>query len=201
MSLYNAICGFHPYADRMLTILDLKRDDIHRFRDCHLFKRGNRFRILVYSRVGHAGAGLEKFNAYKKRIEEHPAFVKSREDPNDPTFLCCFFDVGELYLTECQEIWEETGSLPDPIKRYQEIIMLINQEDVASDDPKLEKSMVVGRQIMDEVIKAKQEAERRDETMFLEMVDSDLEESLCEIPGRLKIVVFSDGTVKRVCVE
>ena len=202
MSLYNAICGFHPYLDKLLAILNLRRDDIYRLRDCHLSRSddGGSFRLVVLSRVG-TEHNPEKFDAYKERITKHPRYMKSRLDPDDSRFFEVVFDIPEIDNIECQEIWQETKDLLSPRARFMRQVKLL-QNNTLIDDPRLVKSIKVGRQIISKMEDALRDAEKNNqEEVIVELVDSDLDGSLSNIPGRIKIVIYPDGTVKRVDPE
>lgn len=71
MNLYNQIFGINRFAPTLLAMLDVKPENIARFRDCYLDEDGL---IVIYTRSG---------GMHRATYESASEFLKTREGEND----------------------------------------------------------------------------------------------------------------------
>lgn len=92
--LYNLMYGYNPACVLFLPMLGRKYDEYPRFRDCFIFKEGNKYYIDVYTRVGscyhNQGYGEEL-------LYEDENFVKTFDDDFDPTYATFRFNIPKKW--------------------------------------------------------------------------------------------------------
>lgn len=180
MSLYNAICGFHPYTDELLSMIGFKRSDIFRFRDVFLSEHNGEFRIAIFFRKNAGHDGQAAFDETAEKFRSSPFYLKDREDPWDKTFVCFCFSTPATYEQELMDIVSKSADRPSPMSLYFERIADLS--DTTKEVPD------VGKRII-EVMKSV------DDHYIIEMVDSDIDGELCDNPGKKKVVIFPDGKI------
>lgn len=87
MSFYNMLFGINPDYKKILSLLDLKEEDIERFRDCGL-KDG---RIYIYTRTG--GDNRECFP--NEILTSNPHYLYDENDDFDSTYATYYFSIPE----------------------------------------------------------------------------------------------------------
>lgn len=126
MSLYNLVHGTNPLAPALLAMLNVKVDEIPRFRDCY-FRDDH---VIIYTRTG--GANRSGYEAGNKFLTLVDGYVKDEDDSFDSTYALFYYRVPEAYhllmdklrsmaMTETQE------------ERWQAVFQRIN--DNAAGDP------------------------------------------------------------------
>lgn len=93
MSLYNAIFGENQNADTLLAALNLRKEDIPRYRDCYL--EGDE--IVVYTRTG--GGNREYYEAENQFLREMEGFISDEDDDYDCTFANFRYKASESILS------------------------------------------------------------------------------------------------------
>jgi hypothetical protein len=108
MNLYNELLGENPIADKILMLLNMKREDFGRYRDIYMKDGGDR--IIVYTRTG--GASSAFFLEQTKAIAQHPLFVEAWDDSFDPTYHYITFSIGGLDTELAIEFFEQQHGEP-----------------------------------------------------------------------------------------
>ena len=94
MSLYNMMFGVNPLAKVLIKMLELKKDDVGRFRDIFYDKKKNL--IVLYTRNG--GGNREEYQHIFDALEaNHPHYVRDYDDEFDSTYAYIEFKVPEQY--------------------------------------------------------------------------------------------------------
>lgn len=100
MSFYNMLFGVNPNTDLVLALIELKRFDIERFRDCGVDFDDEQ--IWVYTRTG--GRNREDFP--NDKIVSNPHYIYDEDDDFDPTYATYYFRFPD-------EIREDIHALQD----------------------------------------------------------------------------------------
>lgn len=128
MSMYSLVFGQNPFADFILGTLNLKREDVGRFRDAFVSEG----KIAVYTRNGGGNRDHWEYS-YKEqegegcpcpgciityRLPKHPMYLSNQDDDFDCTYATIFFklpDEAKIILEAMQE-----KEKFDPDKRWTE---------------------------------------------------------------------------------
>lgn len=85
MSFYNMLFGLNPSTEQILGALNLKKNDIERFRDCHIEED----RICIFTRTG--GGNRDMFP--NETLTSHPLYLFDRDDSFDSTYAHYYFSL------------------------------------------------------------------------------------------------------------
>ncbi len=116
MSLYNMLFGMNPFSDILLKIIDKKRDDFPRFRDCYVEDDI----ITVYTRTG---GGNRRCWDDDEDTCECPGCVMSYKIPNYKNYLKDYdddFDETYAYI--------EFNVPKEMLEIFNELKLILNQE-------------------------------------------------------------------------
>jgi hypothetical protein len=129
MSLYNMIFGQNPLSDVLLSILDLDRSKVGRFRDVHLHKPedGGPIQIAIYTRNG--GGNRECWNDDKVkadseqcdccgcfmsyRVQKIAGYVRDEDDDFDRTYATIYFRCPERFVGMLEKLVDEKAGAPN----------------------------------------------------------------------------------------
>lgn len=110
MSLYNQLFGENPSTDRILDMLNLKREDFGRFRDVYLDSIGAV--AMVYTRCG--GGNREEYDYVYDELRKHPCYIRDYDDEYDSTYSYIEFAIPLKYQEEAKAM--ATGKKPETIQ-------------------------------------------------------------------------------------
>lgn len=120
MSLYNLLHGVNPLAGIWLTMLDLKPDDVGRFRDCYLARddETKELQIHIYTRNG--GGNREDHWGVFDRLSNHPMYLRDWDDDFDSTYATIAFKIPDGFKSAVQELVKEQPESvpPSPQERF-----------------------------------------------------------------------------------
>lgn len=137
MSLYNLLFGTNPVAPLLLKVLDLKEEDVGRFRDAYLEKR----KIVIFTRNG--GGNREHWDftyedyeegpdcpcpgcAITHKLPEHSNYVRDYDDDFDSTYAYIEFSIPDKYK-ELFAALQATQKEPVPTKVGEKFLRLIEE--------------------------------------------------------------------------
>lgn len=87
MSFYNMLFGQNPSTEQILSLLNLKKEDIERFRDCGIDGDG----IYIFTRTG--GGNRESYP--NEILTSHPLYKYDFDDSFDNTYAYYYFESPE----------------------------------------------------------------------------------------------------------
>lgn len=166
MSLYNAIMGTNPLAGILLGMLGADPNNIPRFRDTWFDpETGN---IVIYTRTGGGNRGyydsLDRHIAecdygeckhegpFNEDIRILPGFKFDCDDDFDSTYATFHFDVPAEFV-EYLEALKKIGSGEDRGgDGFRAVLEKLNKGDTG--DPRVERAMEVGKQIVGQIDEA-----------------------------------------------
>ncbi len=102
------VFGLNPACWLLLDILQLKPDDIPRFRDC--FYDAKRHLIVVYTRTG--GGNREYYQDENDLLAAHPLYVLDSDDGYDSTYANFYFNVPEENSELLKKLFEGHDTVP-----------------------------------------------------------------------------------------
>lgn len=111
-SMYKMIFGENRFAEAILAMLGLKKEDIGRFRDA--FITGDK--IAIYTRLG-GYYNRESYAEYIKKLQEHPHYLYDEDDEIDSTYATFYFSIPEEFKEVAKKL--DTGEF-DPDERWRE---------------------------------------------------------------------------------
>ena len=83
--LYGMMYGQNPDSERILSCLDLTREDVERYRDCNLHFEN--CEITILARTG--GRNREQWP--QEKLTSHPAYLRDHDCDWDETYACFHF--------------------------------------------------------------------------------------------------------------
>ena len=95
MSLYNMFFGKNANTEIILAILELKENDIERFRDCG-FEDGG---IYIYTRTG----GNNRDDYPNEKLTSNPYYLGDEDDDYDCTYATFHFKFPEEIKDDCEK--------------------------------------------------------------------------------------------------
>lgn len=138
-NLYNMIFGVNPFALELLRILDLKPEDVGRFRDVYL--RSANSVIIIYTRNG--GDNRVEYAEVMKNLARHPYYLTDWDDDFDNTYAYIAFKVPEDKQDEAKLLTD--GS---PLKTVGEKFQQLTQDMENKVDSELtRRAFEVGKKI------------------------------------------------------
>lgn len=87
MSLYNLLFGHNPNSDIILAILELKKSDIERFRNCGFTDDG----IYIYTRTG--GGNRESYP--NEKLINSKYYISDEDEEYDCTYATYYFSIPD----------------------------------------------------------------------------------------------------------
>lgn len=114
MSFYNALFGKNPSSDLLLAILDIKQNDVERFRDCSIDFEASR--ISIYTRTG----GGNRDDYPNEKLTSHACYLHDEDDDFDSTYATYYFKFPEEMAADVVKLAnvEENGFPASIIKKY-----------------------------------------------------------------------------------
>lgn len=145
MSLMQALVGESPYADLLLAVLDLKREQTGRFRDCYLRKHEEELQIVIFTRNN--GIGREDLLPISESLKNHPMFVSDEIETSDQTFQSYAFNPPAANAAEVAYIWELTKNFGSPMERFHKMLAKLKDTATPPDDPDIVRAKEIGERI------------------------------------------------------
>lgn len=100
--LYNTLFGQNDRAGFLFEILNLKQEDVGRFRDIYVTDE----HIVIHTRNG--GGNREDYQYVFDELENHPLYVYDEDDDFDCTYADIYFKHPEGYGEVLKEMAEGT---------------------------------------------------------------------------------------------
>jgi len=167
--MYNMLHGVNPFSKILLEILNLKMEDIGRFRDAYVKKENEKWIICIYTRLG--GGNRECFcdepddgavkqfcgDCYQHSnivpLQSHPQYIIDYDDDFDCTYATFEFNVPEKHI-EIVEILHSLHDKKEPSQRWNELFEKLKSKD---DDPEVTEILLKFKPILDEIVKLSEE--------------------------------------------
>jgi len=132
MSLYNMMFGVNPLAKVLIKMLELKKDDVGRFRD--IFYDKDKKLIILYTRNG--GGNREEYQPVFDALEaNHPHYVRDYDDDFDSTYAYVEFKVPEQF----KEILDKLSVDSDKVETISEKFDRVIKEMQSMDKEQMQK--------------------------------------------------------------
>lgn len=137
MSLYNLLHGENGMSTALLTLLDLTRDQIPRYRDCYW--SGDC--IVIYTRTG--GGNRDYYDVknddnpegpWNEDLRKHPCYLRDEDDDFDSTYAYFYFKAPEQY----KEFTDSLAAAKTPGEKFDEVMKML-QSPNAMDDPRFKR--------------------------------------------------------------
>ncbi len=113
MSLYNTIHGYNNAALLLLFALDLKPNDIPRFRDCWINTEEEKPRIVVFTRTG--GNNRKSYQSYNDDLTKHPDYISDHDEGCDSTYAHFMFKLPDNEVSLRIIVLIEVGWMSQPL--------------------------------------------------------------------------------------
>lgn len=104
--MYNALFGFNENADELLSMLNLTKEQVGRYRDCYLSKDGER--IIVYTRNG--GGNRDDYEEVFQNLSTHPNYITDYDDDYDCTYASIEFSIPDEHKQRVSEIFKDSDT-------------------------------------------------------------------------------------------
>ncbi|MDP1711963.1 MAG: hypothetical protein Q8K86_05850 [Candidatus Nanopelagicaceae bacterium] len=129
--------GTNPFAELLLSLLDLKPGDVGRFRDCYVSEDGKR--IVVFTRNG--GGNREDYENVISQLQKHPAYVKDYDDDFDCTYASFEFNVPEEHKDFAELMLGLTQNKKPPMQKFEDLIEKMQTDSKHPDVQKIIEKM------------------------------------------------------------
>jgi hypothetical protein len=132
MGLYNILFGEHPMSRYLMAMLNLKRVDVGRYRDCYITKWGGEteadktLRIAAFTRNG--GGNRDDYQHVTEALQAHPNYVTDFDDDFDCTYATYIFDVPEEYKEMVEFLSKEMVDDPPPMEKFMVLIKKLQEK-------------------------------------------------------------------------
>lgn len=123
MGLYNMLFGEQPVAGTLLEMLQLKPDDVGRYRDCYVAAGPQ---IVVFTRNG--GGNRADYEEVTSRLRAHPEYLTDYDDDFDSTYASYEFRVPDAYRDAVQALLAEEGPTIPPMEKFHAFIRALNRK-------------------------------------------------------------------------
>lgn len=123
--MYNLLFGVNPLSNIILELLELKQENIERFRDCGIEED----KIWIYTRTG----GNNKQYYPNKILTSHENYLNEIDDSFDSTYAMYEFSIpvnkkeNVNIIKELIETANFTWKKPDWVKKFKELEMNIEE--------------------------------------------------------------------------
>lgn len=98
MSLYNLLFGQNTMAELLLSILDLEKGDVGRFRDAFVCDDPIHGKVIaIYTRNG--GGNRENYQDTLDHLSTLPGWIRDEDDDFDETYCTIYFQIPETFKT------------------------------------------------------------------------------------------------------
>lgn len=130
MSLYNMLFGVNPFADSLLKIIGVNRENVTRFRDCVLRDADGDFhkQIVIHTRTG--GPHRKTFEHGNDMLRMIPGYVRDADDTFDYTYANFFYEVP-IPARPLVEMMSKMGATVNTEEQWKEMITKLNNDDVS----------------------------------------------------------------------
>lgn len=169
MSLYNMLFGQNPMSPILLSMVNLTRESVGRFRDCYAERDADGWLICVYTRNG--GGNREHWNDEAEegpdcsctgcigryRLPSHPRYVRDEDDDFDCTYATFYFRVPEAFAPALEAFGEENAT---PAQRWERLLDKLRRADIS--DPEVANAAKVMRPVLDKIAEATRTPDVRD---------------------------------------
>lgn len=135
--------GSNVFAEPLLKILGLTKEETGRFRDCYLSDANT---IVVYTRNG--GGNREEYQSVIDKLKKHPNYIKDYDDDFDCTYCYIEFNVPEQFKEFMAKLSEEKGVGKNPNDKWDQ--MMENK-----DSPEWKKAAEIFEPIFKKIIEEK----------------------------------------------
>lgn len=152
MSLYNTLFGIHPAADALLSMIDVPRHRIPRFRDC--FLKGDT--IVIYTRTG--GGNREAFIKENDWLRIQTGYITDVDMAFDPTYALFSYAIPAPFRRACETI-SETLPNRDPSVDWPRLLAKM-ADPAMRNDPEVVAALAASRPIMDKIAKGLESGDR-----------------------------------------
>ncbi len=132
--------GKNVFAEALLKILNLNKEETGRFRDCYLSDANT---IVVYTRNG--GGNREEYQSVIDKLKTHPNYKKDYDDDFDCTYCSIEFNVPEQYKEFIAKLTEEAGVGKNPKDKWKQL----HEELKNRDSPEFQKIAEIFKPILD----------------------------------------------------
>lgn len=133
MSLYNTLFGVNPLAKLLLKMLELKREDVGRFRD--IFYNKKEGIIILYTRNG--GGNREEYQHIFDALKaNHPNYIKDYDDDFDNTYAYIDFSVPEQFKDMLNKLVSDESKVENIRQKFDHVIkdmQSMNKEQMQKD--------------------------------------------------------------------
>ena len=147
MSLYNMLHGVNPAAGTLLSMLEIKPDEVERLRDVHIFKpeEGEELQIAIFTRTG--GGNREDYP--NELIKSHPEYIRDYDDDFDCTYATYLFRVSAPMQAVLRTLVDSGVDTTPPMEKMTGLIEKLKSGD--PDDAEVKKAMEVGKGIFEKL--------------------------------------------------
>lgn len=128
--------GVNPMAGILLQALNIKPDDVPRFRDCYLDNNDGKPRIGLHTRTGggnrnhYESAERAKANdpegehtgPWNSDLRKLPGYQYDEDDNFDCTYATFYYDVPPAFASIIETLREISGSTLNPADRWQKLL-------------------------------------------------------------------------------
>jgi hypothetical protein len=164
MSLYNLLFGINRFAPLLLSMIQVRPDEVPRFRDCYLERsgKGDEYEIVVYTRTGGGNraaydspqehrdncdyADCKHEGPFNSGLRAKPTYRRDHDAEFDSTYALFYFGVPGTFLQTIVKDLAEAGAEGDPVGRWKDLIDKLDKGDTS--DPRVARAQEVGREIV-----------------------------------------------------
>ncbi len=148
MSMYNLIHGVNPLSNALLSLLDLDRARVGRFRDTFLEKaEDGSLMIAIYTRNG--GGNRSDYRHVFDELRAHPLYLHDADDDFDRTYATIWFKAPEEARGMLERI-VRLGEEKAPAEKWRDFFATFNGPN-AADDPRVKRVTEALRPVFDAI--------------------------------------------------
>lgn len=104
MSFYNMIHGEQPLASVLLAMLEVKKEDVPRYRDCYL--ETEKKQIIIYTRTG--GGNRDSYEDENNALTKVLGYIEDYDNDFDRTFAHFCYAFPEKFKDDLEALCKET---------------------------------------------------------------------------------------------
>lgn len=141
MSMYNMLFGYNLLSPLLLKILDIKTEEIPRFRDAYWDGQN----IVILTRTG--GGNRDDYWVENALMGQHFNFIRDEDDDFDCTYAKFYYELPKNF--EYIRDWLNDRTSEEPKKKWEDLFQKLDENKTG--DPIVQNALAFGKELASKI--------------------------------------------------